>query len=156
MNTNGMSQVGAFTPDNLIAGNRYPVDVCHVIIKAGQNLLRGTVLEEDAAEAGKYVICGTQAAGVAAPENAGDTEKNVSQVAEESQETESAGTGATAEAEYILAEAVDASEEDAVGTAYRTGEFAENALIVKEGYTLTARDRKVLRNAGIFLTRIMM
>lgn len=131
MNTNGMSQVGAFTPDNLIAGNRYPVDVCHVVIKAGQSLERGTVLEEDAAETEKYVICGTQAAG-------------------------DSGGEATAEAEYILAEAVDASEEDAVGTAYRTGEFAENALTVKEGYALTAKDRKALRNAGIFLTRIMM
>lgn len=156
MNTNGMSQVGAFTPDNLIAGNRYPVDVCHVIIKAGQNLLRGTVLEEDAAEAGKYVICGTQAAGEEAGENAVGTEETASQGAEEVQGTGGAGGKTTAEAEYILAEAVDASEEDAVGTAYRTGEFAENALIVKEGYTLTARDRKALRNAGIFLTRIMM
>lgn len=136
MNRNGMSQVGVFTPDNLIAGNRYPVDVCHVIIKAGQNLQRGTVLEEDVEESGKYVISGTQAAGTGT--------------------TGSTGGETTAEAEYILAEAVDASEEDTVGTAYRTGEFAENALIVKEGYALTARDRKALRNAGIFLTTIMM
>ncbi len=156
MNTNGMSQVGAFTPDNLIAGNRYPVDVCHVVIKAGQSLERGTVLEEDVAEAEKYVICGTQAAGAAAGENAGGTEETASQGAEEAQEAGDSGGEATAEAEYILAEAVDASEEDAVGTAYRTGEFAENALTVKEGYALTARDRKALRNAGIFLTRIMM
>lgn len=156
MNRNGMSQVGVFTPDNLIAGNRYPVDVCHVVIKAGQNLQRGSVLEEDAAESGKYVISGTQAAGTAARENAEGTEGSVSQGAEESQEAGSTGGEAVAEAEYILAEAVDASEEDTVGTAYRTGEFAENALIVKEGYALTARDRKALRNAGIFLTTIMM
>lgn len=157
MNRNGMSQVGVFTPDNLIAGNRYPVDVCHVVIKAGQNLQRGTVLEEDAAESGKYVISGTQAAGTAARENAESTEGSVvSQGAEESQETGSTGGETVAEAEYILAEAVDASKEDTVGTAYRTGEFAENALIVKEGYALTARDRKALRNAGIFLTTIMM
>lgn len=156
MNRNGMSQVGVFTPDNLIAGNRYPVDVCHVIIKAGQNLQRGTVLEEDVEESGKYVISGTQAAGTGTKGNAGDTEGTVSQGEEESQETGSTGGETTAEAEYILAEAVDASEEDTVGTAYRTGEFAENALIVKEGYALTARDRKALRNAGIFLTTIMM
>jgi len=123
MNKNGMSQVGAFTPDNLIAGNRHPVDVCHVTIKAGQKLERGTVLEEDTAEAGKYVARGTQEG---------------------------------AAAEYILAEAVDASEGDAAGAAYRTGEFAENALIVKEGYEITEKDRKDLRNAGIFLTTIMM
>ena len=144
MNKNGMSQVGAFIPDNLIAGNRYPVDVCHVVIKAGQNLQRGTVLEEDAEESGKYVISGTQAAGTAVQENEENTEGTVSQGA------------AAAEAEYILAEAVDASEADTVGTVYRTGEFAENALIVKDGYALSVRDRKALRNAGIFLTTIMM
>lgn len=121
MNKNGMSQVGVFTPDNLIAGNRHPVDVCHVVIKAGQQLERGTVLEADAEEEGKYVIKRTQA-----------------------------------DAEYILAEAVDASEEDQVGAAYRSGDFAENALIVKEGYTLTDKDRKSLRDAGIFLSTIMM
>ncbi len=123
MRTKGMSHVGEFVPDNLIAGNRHPVDVCHVVIKEGQKLERGTVLEEDAAEAGKYVIRGTLA---------------------ESQ------------AEYILAEAVDATEGDAVGAAYITGEFAENALIVKDGYTITDKDRKNLRDAGIFLRTIMM
>lgn len=123
MNTKGMSHVGEFAPDNLIAGNRHPVDVCHVVIKAGQKLERGTVLEEDAAEAGKHVIKGTQA---------------------------------DAQAVYILAETVDATEEDAVGAAYITGEFAENALIVKDGYTITDKDRKDLRDAGIFLRTIMM
>lgn len=148
MNKSGMSQVGVFTPDNLIAGNRHPVDVCHVIIKAGQNLKRGTILEEDASEKGKYVILGTQT-GAAASENkqSGDTETA----------TENAAAKETvAEAEYILAEDVNASEEDTVGTAYCTGEFAENVLIVKEGYTITDTDRKTLRNAGIFLKKIMM
>ena len=66
------------------------------------------------------------------------------------------GTSANAEAEYILADDVDATEEDTAATVYRTGEFAENAVIVKEGYTISDTDRKVLRNAGIFLTGIMM
>ena len=79
MNTNGMSQVGAFTPDNLIAGNRYPVDVCHVVIKAGKSLERGTGLEGHVAEAEKYVICWPQAAGAAAGENAGGTEETAYQ-----------------------------------------------------------------------------
>lgn len=126
MNKKGLSQVGVFTPDNLISGNRHPVDICHVVIKMGQKLDRGTVLEEDASEKGKYVIRGTQA-----------------------DQTD-------VEAEYILAEAVDASEEDTVAPAYCAGEFAENALIVKEGYTITDKDRKSLRNASIFLKTIMM
>lgn len=150
MNKSGMSQVGAFTPDNLIAGNRHPVDICHVIIKAGQNLKRGTVLEADMEEKGKYVALGTQGIKATAP-----VDDKVSED-EQPKDTESGAENQAAEAEYILAEDVNASEEDTVGTAYCTGEFAENVLIVKEGYTISDADRKALRNAGIFLKKIMM
>lgn len=63
--------------------------------------------------------------------------------------------GTTAEnavAGYILAEDVDASEEDAVASAYRSGSFIRNALLVKEGYTLTEKDEAALRNGGIYLS----
>lgn len=150
MNKSGMSQVGAFTPDNLIAGNRHPVDICHVVIKAGQDLKRGTVLEEDMEEKGKYVILGTQ--GTESPAPVDDTVSEGEQPKNTGSSTENQG----AEAEYILAEDVNASKEDIVGTAYCTGEFAENVLIVKEGYTISDTDRKALRNAGIFLKKIMM
>lgn len=145
MRTDGMSQIGMFTPDNLIAGNRHPVDIRHVVIKAGQKLERGTLLEEDIAEPGKYVIRGTGTMAADDPVAGG-----------ENQAADSGAEGKTTDAEYILAEDVDASGEDTVGTAYCTGEFAENALIVKEGYEITDSDRKTLRNAGIFLTTIMM
>lgn len=147
MNTNGMSQVSTFTPDHLIAGNRHPVDVCHVVIKAGQRLERGTVLEKDATEPDKYVILGTMAVTKNAAENADEGKETTEQPVE---------SGKEVEAEYILAETVDASEEDVVAAAYYAGEFAENALIVKEGYQITDEDRRVLRNAGIFLKTIMM
>ena len=58
MSWKGREQVGSCTQDNLIAGSRHPLDICQVVIKAGQNLKRGTLLEEDT-EAGKYVIRGT-------------------------------------------------------------------------------------------------
>lgn len=122
MRTTGREQVGECTTDNLIAGNRHPVDVCSITVKSGQKLFRGTVLEEDAA-GDAYVI---------------------------------RGTVEDAEAEYILAEDVDAMDGDATGVVYRSGEFAENALIVKEGYEITEKDRKALRKAGIFLQNIMM
>lgn len=150
MNKSGMSQVGAFTPDNLIAGNRHPVDICHVVIKAGQNLKRGTVVGEDMEEKGKYVILGTQGTKSPAPVDDAVSE------GEQSKDTGSDTENSAVEAEYILAEDVDASEEDTVGAAYCTGEFAENVLIVKEGYTISDTDRKALRNAGIFLKTIMM
>lgn len=51
----------------------------------------------------------------------------------------------------VLCDEVDATAEDAVGTLYMTGQFNKAALIVKEGYTLTAEDIAKLRNAGIFI-----
>lgn len=139
MSIKGREQIGEFTPDNLIAGNRHPVDVCMVWIQAGQNLKRGTLLEAAAAA---------------------DTSGQEEEETEETQDTRIKyvirGTAADAEAEYILADDVDATEEDTAATVYRTGEFAENAIIVKDGYTISDADRKVLRNAGIFLTKIMM
>lgn len=147
MNTQGMKKVGTFVPDNLIAGNRHPVDVMHVVIKEGQKLKRGTVLEADSTEPEKYVILGTAAA-ASVPDGT------------EEQEAVENGTEANPvavpEAEYILAEDVDASEVDVVGTAYYAGEFAENFLLVKEGYSITDRDRRILRNAGIFLKGIVV
>lgn len=150
MRTKGREQVSRFSPDNLVAGNRHPVDVCHIILKKGQKLLRGSLLEKDVSEPGKYVLRGTAAAGAG----------NGVQDTETGEDTEAAGTGKSGatetEAEYVLAEDADAGEEDMVCQAYRTGEFAENALIVKEGYEITENDRKALRNAGIFLVAIMM
>ena len=37
------------------------------------------------------------------------------------------------------------------GIAYRTGHFNRNALIVKEGYTMTKADEEELRKGGILL-----
>lgn len=58
----------------------------------------------------------------------------------------------TATAAYILAEDVDAEAEEAVATAYRSGSFIRNALIVKEEYSLTDKDETALRNGGIYLS----
>lgn len=51
----------------------------------------------------------------------------------------------------VLCDAVDATSEDAVCELYMTGKFNKAAIIVKEGYTLTAEDIAKLRNAGIFI-----
>ena len=51
----------------------------------------------------------------------------------------------------ILTDDTDASEA-AVATAYRTGHFARNKLIVGVSYTITAADEEILRNAGILLS----
>lgn len=52
---------------------------------------------------------------------------------------------------YILTDDTDTTVAT-VATAYRTGHFARNKVIVADGYTLTAADEEVLRNAGILLS----
>jgi len=64
-------------------------------------------------------------------------------------------TGNTGKANCVLADDVDATEGEAVGVAYRTGHFNRKALIVAEGYTLTATDEEELRKGGILLSDMM-
>lgn len=50
----GATSQGTYTPDNLIAGH-FPIATKQVTIKSGNNLVRGTVLEEGTAgDAGKF------------------------------------------------------------------------------------------------------
>jgi hypothetical protein len=142
MRTVGREVIGRLDYDLLIANANHPADVCHVTIAAGAVHRKGEVLEM--LDGGKCDILGTATAANAA-------------AVEEGTETEGAKTEGTAAekaavAAYILAEDVDAGEEDVVASAYRSGSFIRNALIVKEGYTLTAEDEAALRNGGIYLS----
>lgn len=49
----------------------------------------------------------------------------------------------------------DAEGSAVTGVAYRTGHFNGNALIVAEGYEITADDKEALRAAGILLSDAM-
>ena len=61
--------------------------------------------------------------------------------------------GNTGKANCILADDVDASgASPVVGVAYRTGHFNSKALIVADGYTMTAADKEELRKGGILLS----
>ena len=133
MRTVGREVIGRLDYDLLISNANHRADVCHVTIAAGAAHRKGEVLE--ILDGGKCDILGTTAAAV------------------ESEEKEGVGTeGAAAVAAYILAEDVDAGAEDVVASAYRSGSFIRNELIVKEGYTLTAEDEAALRNGGIYLS----
>ena len=59
------------------------------------------------------------------------------------------GDGLTAHA--ILCDDVDATSADTVAEVYLTGCFNANELIVKDSYTMTAKDITELRSGGIFL-----
>ena len=63
--------------------------------------------------------------------------------------------GNTGKANCVLADDVDATEGEAIGVAYRTGHFNRKALIVADGYTLTAADEEELRKGGILLSDMM-
>lgn len=140
MNTVGREVIGRCDYDMLIADNRHPLDVCHVLLAAGAAHKKGEVLE--CSEDGKCYILGTMAAGTASQE-----EENTEAVGE----TDTAVETKEAVAAYILAEDADAAEGDVVAAAYRSGSFIRNALIVKEGYSLTDKDETALRNGGIYL-----
>ena len=59
----------------------------------------------------------------------------------------------TGKANAVLAEEIDTGSGEAVyGQAYRTGNFNANALIVAEGYEITAADKEALRVAGILVS----
>ncbi len=60
-------------------------------------------------------------------------------------------------ASYVLAEpAVTSATEEVVGVAYETGKFITQSLIVADGYQLSVKDRKDLRDAGILTEGALM
>lgn len=113
-----------FGYDNLIVGTYPPVDEFTVSLAAGEGTLkRGTVLARSAAD-GSMKILGSAAA-----------EKD------------------TLTANCVLADdAVLDAEEATEALAYRTGHFATNVLIVKEGSTITDDDKEELRKCNILLS----
>lgn len=63
---------------------------------------------------------------------------------------------ATGKANCVLSDPVDASGENPVtAVAYRTGHLNRKALIVAEGYTMTAADEEELRKGGILLSDML-
>ena len=59
------------------------------------------------------------------------------------------------EADCILTDDVDATAADVYTTAYLSGKFNKDALIVKAGYTLKTTDTDTLRTKGIFVESVM-
>lgn len=59
------------------------------------------------------------------------------------------------EASCILCDDVDATDADAVAEVYVSGCFHKQALIVSDGYALTAANIQELRNGGIYIENMM-
>lgn len=129
MSTVGREVIGRCDYELLFADNKHPVDVCHVTLAAGAAHKKGEILEM--LGDGKCDILGTSASG----------------------KSEDGGESA---AGYILAEDADATDTEVIAVAYRSGHFVRNALLVKEGYTLTEQDEAALRHGGIYLSDAMI
>ena len=133
MNKDLVYKVGSCGQDNLIAKLFPPAMTFGVMLPAGAGLLkRGTVL--GIAADSTYSVLGNSKEVVV-----GEGEDAVT-------------TSYMPEANCILADDVDATEEEAVGVAYRSGHFNRKALIVAKGYTMTIADEEALRKGGIYLT----
>ena len=117
-----MPDLETYTPDNLIAGD-FPLVTGDGTILTGQNLKRGTVLAKDSANSNKLVPV----------DSASATASIQSPVA-------------------VLADDVDASEADAVGPLYLSGEFSESALIFGGTDTVDTH-RDALRDLSIFVKK---
>lgn len=120
--------VGSVEYDELINSGNPAADVFNVTIRKGaeaKTLKRGTVLALSSGTAGDgmLVVLGTEAT-----------------------------SGETLTANCILADDVPVgTDTDAVATAYRTGNFNRNKLIVADSYELKAADEEELRKCGIIL-----
>lgn len=119
-------KIGTCEADNLIISGKFQRDAVSVTIASGEGVLsRGTVVAMSD-KSRKCVILGTTAA-----------------------------TGETLTPYGIICDEVDATSADAVTTAYRTGHFNKEALIVDDDYTMTDADEAALRNGGIYLDSAM-
>ncbi len=128
--------VGVTDFENLFHSLYPPAEVFSVQVKAGQGVLkRGSLLAsgENGMELIGEATTGKANAVLAEPVDTGEPNSENSENPVEG--TEGAG----------LPEVVEA-------VAYRTGHFNGNALLVSEGYEITAADKEALRGVGILLS----
>lgn len=120
--------------DNLVAGMFPRALTMGIKIAAGEGALkRGTLLT--AKDDGTYVVCGKK---------------------EVASEGEDATTTIYSDPSAVLADDVDANGTSAVvAVAYRSGNFNPNAVIVGDGYALTAADKDTLRKYDIVFTNMI-
>lgn len=130
------TKLGEREYDRLFAGVTPAALVTAVTVAAGQTLVRGTVVVgvpggEVKAAAGAL---GVAAAAPSTPEQGGDAKA-------------AAETGTPTA--YVLAEDVTTDKDAVTATAYKTGNFARQALVTDGKYALTDADYEFLRGVGI-------
>lgn len=121
MTVQGFTDQGTLTHDNLLAGEFPRVSILATI--TGGSYIKGSILGK-ITSSGSYTLCIPTASGATAD--------------------------GSQTAEAILAEDVDASDDDTQAVIYLTGEFNSAALTVGTGYTL-AGITDTLRAKSIFI-----
>lgn len=117
--------------DNLVYSADTTLITAGVVVASGQGVLkRGTALAKTSDN--KMVILGTTIT-----TGEGDNEK-----------TE------TPEADCVLCDEIDATSSDINTVAYIKGHFNTGALIVKDKYTLSEKDKDAFRTKGILLSTV--
>ena len=114
--------IGVSEPDNLIFDDKFPLDVKSVNIVSGQGLLKR----------GALIAIPDDGEGLLWSETAGEIADCIL--------CDDLDTGDTATADIF------------VGTAYRSGHFIRQSIIVAEGVELTDAAETELRNGGIYLS----
>lgn len=140
MNTELVRKIGSVEQDNLIVRLTPAAETFGVVIRkteAETVLKRGTLLGKSSVD-GKLIVYGT----AFAVESEADAEAKDGKI--ETEEitpfcvlADDVAVGATA---------------DAVGVAYRSGNFNRSAIITADGYTLTDKDEDELRKFDIIFT----
>lgn len=130
MGENLYKTVGEFTPDKLIAGNAIPLVAKGITVAKGEGVLkRGTLL------------------GIANDKTYKRTDT-----------TETIGEGGDAEvktigADCILCDNVDATDAEVVTTAYVSGEFNRDAVILPEGKKIEDHETE-LRKLNLYMKSV--
>lgn len=131
------TKLGEREYDRLFAGVTPAALVTAVTVAAGQTLARGTVV---VGVPGGEVKAAASALGVAAA-------APTTPPAQGGEAKAAAETGTPTA--YVLAEDVTADEAAVTATAYKTGNFARQALVTDGKYALTDADYEFLRGVGI-------
>lgn len=142
MNTELVRKIGSIEQDNLIVRLTPAAETFGVVIRkteAETVLKRGTLLGKSSVD-GKLIVYGT----AFAVESEADADAEAKDGKIETEEITPF---------CVLADdvAVGAAA-DAVGVAYRSGNFNRSAIITADGYTLTDKDEDELRKFDIIFT----
>lgn len=134
MSENLFQATGTFTPDKLIADNAIPITTKGIKVAKGEGFLKRGTLMGRAAD-GTYKRT--------------DTTESIKTGSGESQATATSTIGA----DCILTDDVAAVLYDVVTTAYVSGTFNRDAIILPEGKDIATHETE-LRKLGIFLKAV--